>query len=170
MAKIVITNINQLRNLANKFRAVSKTLPTLQRNSLEAAATEIILKSIHTDMETNEFSPKIIEKTRVGPIQVLDGGKKARIHFISDYVSDSGFDVSEGREEGTRDHDVIAPPGKWLRFIDPETNKPVYRKKTHPSGIQRLLIIETNILKGEQKFLDNYSNNVTSAIAQTVVI
>jgi len=167
MVKIVIRTISELKAFNQKLRAVSANISTLQKKALERAADEAVLTSIHTDMESNQFSKKIIDKTFVGPIEQTPNG--AKIHFISDFVSDSGFDVSSGREEGTRDHDVFPKnPNGWLKYIDQNTGKTVFRKHTHPSGIKRLLIIETNIDKNEQAFKDSYEKQIASSLNQMV--
>lgn len=118
-------------------------------------------------METNKFDKKIIEHTNVGDITIND--KSAQVPFTSDYVSDGGFDVSKAREEGTDDHDVFPKdPNGWLSYIDETTGKRVFRKKTHPSGIKRLLIIKTNVIKGKQRFMDAYKNNISSSLSQVL--
>lgn len=167
MAKIVIRTVADLKRLQGKFRAMTSSIPTLQKFALEKAADEAVLTDIHRDMETNNFSPKIIDRTFVGPIETI--GKSVKVHFISDFVADDGFDVSKAREEGTRDHDVFPKkPGGWLTWIDQNTGKRVFRRKSHPSGIQRLLIIEKNIAKNKQRFIDAYQNNISSALNQAV--
>ena len=168
MTRIIIRNIAQLKAFTQKLRAVAATIPTLQVQALERAADDAVLTDIHRDMETNQFSKKIIDKTFVGPINLLNNGKKAQIHFISDFVSDSGFDVSEGREEGTQDHDVFAKPGGVLSYIDQSTGKRVFFKHTRPSGIERLLIIETNIAKNKQSFRDSYVTQIVCLLNQMV--
>jgi len=80
MSKIIISNVVQLKALTQKFRAVSSILPTLQVNALERAA-DVTLSGIHRDMENNEFSKKIIEKTNVGDVILLDKGKKSHSSF-----------------------------------------------------------------------------------------
>ncbi len=167
MPRIVISSVSDIRKLQQKFRGIATTLPTLQKVALERAADETILSDIHGDMETNKFDKKIIEHTNVGEITISD--RSAQIPFISDYVSDTGFDVSKGREEGTDDHDVIPKdPNGWLSYIDETTGKRVFRKKTHPSGIKRLLIIKTNVIKGKQRFMDAYKNNISSSLSQVL--
>ena len=168
MAKVVIRSIAELKVFNQKLRALSANISTLQKNALERAADEV-LSGIHTDMESNDFSKKIIDSTFVGPIE--QSPKGAKIHFISDYSSDDGFDVSTAREEGTRDHDVFPKnPDGWLSYIEKDTGKRVFRKHTHPSGIERLLIIETNIDKNEQAFKDSYEREIVSSLNQMVTI
>lgn len=167
MPRVVIGSVSDIRKLQRKFRGVITTLPTLQKAALERAADQTILSDIHRDMETNKFDKKIIEHTNVGDITIND--KSAQVPFTSDYVSDGGFDVSKGREEGTDDHDVTPKdPNGWLTYIDETTGKRVFRKHTHPSGIKRLLIIKTNVIKGKQRFMDAYKNNISSALSQVL--
>jgi len=167
MPRIVISSVSDIRKLQQKFRGLATTIPTLQKAALERAADQTILGDIHRDMETNNFDKKIIEHTNVGDIVITD--KSAKVHFTSDYVSDSGFDVSKAREEGTDDHDVFPKdPNGWLSYIDQSTGKRVFRKMTHPSGIKRLLIIKNNVIKGKQKFLNAYKNNIVSSLNQAV--
>lgn len=171
MTRIIIRNIAELKAFNKKLRALAATIPTLQIQALERAADDAILTDIHRDMESEEFSKKIIDATFVGPIELLSNGKKARIHFISDYTSDDGFDVSNAREEGTQDHDVFPKKaGGTLSFIDQSTGKRVFFKHTHPSGIERLLIIETNIAKNKQSFQDSYNTQIASTLNQMLVI
>ena len=137
---------------------------------MERAADEAVLTAIHRDMETNNFSKKIIDRTFVGSVDVTNQGRKITVHFISDFVADdTGFDVSNAREEGTRDHDVFPKKsGGWLTYIDPNTGKRVFRRHTHPSGIQRLLIIQNNINSNKQKFRDSYAKEISSKLEQVL--
>lgn len=168
MSKIVIRTISDIKKLNKKLKSVIVTLPTLRKFALERAADEAVLTAIHRDMETNNFSKKIIDRTFVGGVDVTNNGKKITVHFISDYISDTDFDVSNAREEGTTDHDVFAKPGGWLTYIDPDTGKRVFRKHTHPSGIKRLLIIENNINSNKQKFIDSYAKEISSKLEQVL--
>ena len=171
MPRIIIKSVADLKKLNKKLRTLKSTLPTLQKFALEKAADETVLTAIHRDMETNNFSKKIIDNTFVGPIEISEQGKNVKVHFISDYVSDDGFDVSNAREEGTRDHDVFPlKPDGWLTYIDPNTGKRVFRKHTHPSGIERLLIIETNINSNRQRFTEAYKKEISAQINQVVSV
>lgn len=172
MAKIIIRNIAQLKAFNQKLRSLSVTLPTLQMKALERAADEAVLTDIHTDMASNNFSKKIIDATFVGPIQILSGNKGATIHFISDYTADDGFDVSSGREEGTTHPNPTFPkkPDGWLTWIDKDTGKRVFRRQSHPSGIERLLIIEKNIAINQQRFVDVYKQQIAASINQMVTV
>ena len=170
MTIVVIRNMSQVKTLAQKLRTVAKIIPTLQTRALERAADDV-LSNIHRDMETNQFSKKIIDSTNVGEINILNNGSSAEIHYISDYTSDDGFDVSKAREEGTRAHDVFPlKPDGWLSYIDKNTGKRVFRKHTHPSGIKRLLLIETNVKKSKFSFKDSYQKELVSTLRPMVIV
>lgn len=164
-----IHNTLELRQFAQKLKIASGTLPTLQNYAAERAADQTVLKKIHSDMKSADFNKKIIEHTYIGPIKILFGGKRIIIPIISDYVSDSGFDVSKGREEGTKDHDVYPVKKLFLRYIDPITRKYVFRKKTHPSGIKRLLIIKNNVEKDITETTEAYKKEISRTITQSMV-
>jgi len=153
----VIRTLQELQAFRNKIRSLRGSLGRTTKINIERAADEAVLTDIHRKMELNNFSKKIIDATFVGDIENSNGNLK--VHFISDYVSDDlgfgSFDVSKGREEGTRDHDVFPKKGKWLSWIDKRTGKRVFRRKSHPKGIERLLIIERTINSNQQKFQDS---------------
>ena len=164
MAKIVVTSKAQLEALRTKFKILKKALPTLQKLALEKTANQDVLNDIHQQMRQNEFSEKIIDATFVGKTEVI--GKLLRTHFISNYVSDTGFDVSNAREEGTQDH-LVRPkrPDGVLRWTA-KTGEPIYRKFSRPKGIERLLIIENTIKKAENDTITNYQNNLASSASK----
>lgn len=167
MTRIVINSVAQLKAFNKKLRALSATLTALQEKALEEAATDTILDSIHRDMRAHQFSEKIIDATFVGPIQ--NSAEKATIHFISDYVSDTGFDVSDAREEGTASGVERRPknPDGALKIPLP-SGETIFRKSSRPMGMQRLLLIEKNILSGNEAFKEKYAEKITSKINQTV--
>jgi len=167
MSRIVIRNIAQLKAFNKKLKTVSTILPALQTTALENASADIVLNDIHRDMRANRFSNKIIDATFVGNIESSKNG--AKIHFISDYESDSGFDVSEGREEGTQDNVTRRPrnPNGALRIPLPN-GKVIFRKSSTPKGIERLLIIENNIRRNKKLFQEKYGEQISSTINEMV--
>jgi len=170
MTRIVIKNIAQLKAFNKKLRTISAILPTLQKKATETAADETVLSDIHKDMRANNFSKKIIDATFVGPIELLDNGKKAKIHFISDYVApENQFDVSNAREEGTDSGITRRPknPEGALKIPLP-SGEIIFRKSSTPKGIPRLLIIQKNINQNKQSFKDRYDEQIVSTLSQMV--
>ena len=70
---------------------------------------KIIIDEIQRRMEVEKFSPKIIQNTYLKAVNIT--GESIRARIVSEYTSESGFDVAVAREKGTRDH-MIAPTTK----------------------------------------------------------
>ena len=79
-------------------------------------ANEKILDVIQDRMRSLGFSKKIIDRTYL-EIVSMDGNGKMKLRVISDYQSESGFDVAKAREEGTRDHLIEPDVKKFLSWI-----------------------------------------------------
>ena len=125
-------------------------------------ANEVVLEEIHRKMNAKDFSEKIIDSTFVGPTEL--SSTFLRTHFISNYEADTGFDVSSAREEGTRDHEVRPrKKGGTLRWIGP-SNEVIFRKRSHPKGIERLLIIEKTIKQFENKTISLFQDKLAEKI------
>lgn len=168
MVKIIVKSLSDLKQLIKKFEALQRTMPIIRKNALERAADEALLTDIHREMEAAGISKKIIETTYVGNTEIIDG-KVARVHIISDYVPDNGFDVGEAREEGTDDHMIKPVKKKALSWIDPKTGKRIFDPIGHMvSGLPRLLIVERTLLRNESKFADAYFNNIGAAYNQAL--
>lgn len=159
MARIVISSVAQLEAFQSKLRILRTTLPFIQKAAIKNYSTDVILDEIHSKMELEEFSPKIIDATFVGP--TIISGKTAKVHFISDFKTETGFDVSKAREEGTTHPNPTFPKKKGgvLRWIA-ETGEVIFRKKSHPKGIERLLIIEKTIKKNQGTALETIQQSV----------
>lgn len=168
MVKIKITTVSELKALIKKMESLKRIMPVLQKFALEKAADETILTEIHRQMEAEGISKKIIETTFVGKTEIIDG-KIARVHIISNYVPDNGFDVGEAREEGTDDHMIKPVKKKALSWIDPKTGRRRFDSIGHMvSGLPRLLIVERTILKNQSKFADAYFNNISTSYNQAL--
>ncbi len=146
MVRLVIRNVQELQVLQLKIRNLKAIIPTLEKNAIRNASEEI-LDEIKTKMKQENFSDKIIDATFLGKTEKF--GTILKQHFISNYVSDTGFDVSNAREEGTRDHTVLPKKrGGVLRWVL-KTGEVIFRKKSRPKGIERLLIIEKTLKENE---------------------
>lgn len=160
MPRIVISNVQDLKNFQTKIKVLRAALPFLQKRAAINYANDTVLDEIHKKMKLNEFSPKIIKATFVGKIENI--GSKIKIHFISNYVApENDFDVSEAREEGTKSGVTRFPkkPGGVLRWIG-KAGEVIFRKKSTPKGIERLLIIEKTILQNQNMAADGMGEEV----------
>lgn len=150
----------EFRNLQTKIKALKVALPFIQKKAVLEVSNDEVLAIIKRKMKLNDFSRKIIDATFVGRTTVQAGISKT--HFISNYVApENDFDVSEAREEGTKSGITRRPkkPDGVLRWTGP-SGEIIFRKKSTPKGIERLLIIEKT-LKEEQ-------NNVQKDVAEAV--
>lgn len=165
MVKIVINSVAELKIFQSKIRALKNTLPQLQKIAFEKSNNDILLNAIKTEMSANDFSDKIINTTFIGKIEQNEGKLKA--HVISEFQSDTGFDVANAREEGTTQPNPIRPksPDGALKIPVGEGGF-IFRKSSRPSGMPRLLIIERNIKKFKNLVTDNYNSNLADAISK----
>jgi len=147
MVRILINSVDELKKLQQKFQSLKVTYFMLQEGAVREVSQET-LEEIKTKMSQNNFSDKIIDSTFVGKIERF--GNLFRSHFISNYESDSGFDVSNAREEGTTQTKPIVPKkeGGTLRWSG-NANQTMFRKKSRPKGMERLLIIENTIKENQ---------------------
>lgn len=161
MARIIINNVNDLQNLQSKLRILKAVLPTIQKNAVKNASDDV-LKEIKRQMKQENFSKKIINATFLGRTERF--GSILKQHFISNYVADTGFDVSEAREEGTHHPNPTFPkkPGGVLRWVL-KTGEIIFRKKSHPKGIERLLIIERTLQKNQTTINERISENIADS-------
>jgi len=153
MTRIVIKTLAELQTFRNKIRSLRGSIVRTRQINIEHAADEAVLTDIHRTMEMNNFSKKIIQATFVGPIEI--NNRVLKVHFISDYVPDNGFDVSKAREEGTTDHMIRPVNKKYLSWIDPNSGKRRFSLGHVVSGIERLLIIGRTISRNTEKFRDS---------------
>ena len=158
MPRIVVRNIQDLTLLQTRLNLLSRSLPNLQKIAIEKTAAAKVLQEIKQRMRTNQFSRKIIDGTEIGPIDIVGGGKKAQVHFISDYESESGFDVANAREEGTSDHVVLPKRPEGVLRWQTEDGKIILRKSARVRGIERLLIIERTIKQRAQQAASDYQS------------
>lgn len=99
-----VTKVMQLKLQYPKFVEITAT----------AIANKEILDYIHEEMAAKNYSKKIIERTYLEKVQLNNEGFLTFV-VVSDYESESRFDVAKGREEGT---DRV--------FV-----RPVYKKALH---------------------------------------
>ena len=165
MVKIIVRTPEDISRVQVKLRALKALLPRLQIVATERAS-EDILDEIHAKMKLKNFSEKIIDATFVGKTERV--GSFLKQHFISNYVSDTGFDVSVGREEGTRTHTVRPKkPNGVLRWLV-NTGETLFRKFSRPKGIERLLIIEKTLAMNKENFKNKVADNLAVSIQKVL--
>lgn len=113
---------------------------------LELKAKEIankhIIDPIIQKMQDLGFSDKIWQNTylykdiEITPLEI-------KFRVISDYESETGYDVAVGREYGTKDHMVAPRVKKSLHWI--QGGKSRFSKGHKVSGVERHLVITETI-------------------------
>lgn len=166
MVRIIIRTPEDISRLQTRLRALKALLPRLEIVATQRASEEI-LDEIHAKMKVHNFSKKIIDATFVGKTERI--GSFIKQHFISDYETDKGFDVSSAREEGTTFTKRIVPKkiGGTLRWFG-AGGKPIFRKWSKPKGIERLLIIEKTLSSSKEKFKNKIADNLAESISKVL--
>lgn len=165
MPKIIIRNTNDLKIFQAKLKSLKNTLPELQKIAFEKSANDVLLESIKTEMAANDVSQKIIEKTFIS--KITKTANRLKLHVISNYTADNGFDVANAREEGTVHQNSIKPRKNDGALKIPISGGDfIFRKSARPSGMPRLLIIERNIKKLQNSIKENYQENVAASVSK----
>ena len=90
--------------------------PEFVRTTAPKIANEVILKEVKKRMTDFKYSQKIIDSTTVENFQI-DSLGNLEFDVLSDYKSETNFDVALAREKGTVDHFVKPVAKKALAFI-----------------------------------------------------
>lgn len=127
--------------------------PQFRYETTKNLLQDVMLAEIHARMKSLGYSQKIIDSTRI-QIDSVDTNGDIDYTITSDYESDTSFDVSKAREEGTKDHFIkpnlksalswlggyirLFSKGHWVKGI---TRSNVIRKtrKEYEPIIQKLL-------------------------------
>jgi len=166
MVRLVINSLAELKAFQQRIRTLAAAFPLIQSNAVLEVAQNDILEQMKAKMRLNDFSEKIIDATFVGPI--VSTPDKVQVHYISNYEADTGFDVSNAREEGTRDH-FIKPKkrGGTLRW-EAADGSIAYSKGHQVSGIERLLIIERTIKENEAEVTTEYGQSLADVASKVL--
>ena len=151
---ILLRTINDIKRFRQKTTLFTMQLFVFQSTTLRKFANIIITEKIHQNMRSAGFSEKIIDGTFLDNIEII-GRTKARLFFISEYFSETGFDVALAREEGTDKHEVVAGPGKVLPI--PTSSGIIFRKSANPDGILALFIVANTIKQMTEPLQDEFN-------------
>ena len=77
---------------------------------------EEILQPIKIEMRSFGYSQKIINETTIENL-LVDNEGFVQFDVVSDYKSDTGFDVAKAREKGTKEHFIKPITKKALSWI-----------------------------------------------------
>ena len=110
-----MANNDDMRLIFNLTR-FEMQYPNFVRTIGQKVADEEILKPIHSRMKNFGYSQKIIDSTRIENLQIDKLGLMT-FDVVSDYKSETNFDVAKAREEGTVAVFVKPVIKKALSFI-----------------------------------------------------
>lgn len=109
MSNVISSQQDVMKLLFNVTR-FEMQYPRFIEETARRIIDEEILQPIKTAMKSFDYSEKIINDTTIENLFV-DGNGFIQFDVVSDYKSESGFDVAKAREEGTKDH-FIKPVAK----------------------------------------------------------
>lgn len=166
---ITIRTANDARRLRQNIQILKMQLPGFQEFTLRQLADEL-LQRIHSRMRNVRFSYKVINGTKIGKIEQL-GINKFRIHVISEYWTDTRFDVAVARERGTDigkggRHFVKPKNVKALKF--PYKSITAFSKGHWVKGIPALRIIKRTIREFKSMLVMKYQKMLKSWTRQTL--
>ncbi|MBF85118.1 MAG: hypothetical protein CL489_11715 [Acidobacteria bacterium] len=104
-----LLNVQSVKEYKNKLAHITNNMDEFLLLKTTEHMNKIIIDEIQRRMEVEKFSPKIIQNTYLKAVNVT--GESIRAKVVSEYSSESGFDVAVAREKGTKDH-MIAPTTK----------------------------------------------------------
>jgi len=160
-----LRTISDLKRFRTKTTSFKIQLLQFQSSTLRKFANMIIVDKIHQNMRDAGFSEKIIERTFLNNIE-LRGRTKVRLFFISEYFSNTGFDVTVAREEGTEKHKVVAGEGKVLPI--PTSDGLIFRKSANPDGILALFIVASTVKQMTEPLQDEYNRQLNMGYRQNL--
>ena len=116
--------------------------PAFIRDAVQRIVDEELLKPIKFQMKAFNYSQKIIDGTTIENLVVDDGGF-VQFDVVSEYDTESGFDVALAREEGTRTHFVAPRFRAALSWI--ANGIRIFSKGHWVRGIRRSNVIQNTI-------------------------
>jgi hypothetical protein len=126
---------------------------------------EEMLVPIHRAMRGFSYSEKIIKGTTIENVNVSDQGY-VQFDVVSDYRSESGFDVARAREEGTKRHFIKPAVMAALSWVS--MNLRLFSKGHWVRGIARSNVIQKTV-EATFPMVQNRLNEETSAFFKETI-
>jgi len=143
----MIPTIEEAIDYRLKLSHMRAIYPSFIKNRAEYLVNKIIIDPIIEEMKRENFSEKIWKNTYVKNVIVTQDHIK--ISIISEYFSETGFDVAIAREVGTRDHWIRPRTKMLLSWISGGIR--LFSKGHIVSGIKSLHIIENTIRDNKEE-------------------
>lgn len=142
LVSIELRSLDDIEKFRIRLRSVRVLLDGFIKATLRNLVNQLVLDEIHRKMEEAEFSEKIILGTIIKKVELI-GRKKLQITILSEYFSETRFDVAIAREEGTRRHLVAPVQAQALRWIEEGVVK--FSKGHEVEGIKSLKLVAKTI-------------------------
>ena len=134
----MIPDPSNIRNYRLRLDHLKNNYDQFLKNKATELANKIVVDEIIKRMIDNGFSSKIWMNTSLKEIQIKQG--KVKLIIISEYTTESGFDVALAREKGTKDHMIRPRTKQALHWI--QQGVKMFSKGHMVSGMKSLRIIQ----------------------------
>jgi len=162
-----ISSSQDLNRLLFNLVRFEQQSPRFIEDVVHRIAEEEILNPIKTKMKQKDYSQKIIDGTTIENI-VVDGSGFVQFDIISEYDTDTGFDVATSREKGTRDHIITPRDAKGvLRFVI-NSGEILYRKFARVKGIKASHIVRDTVKSRFPIFQQKLTEEIVGFYNRTV--
>lgn len=142
MSSTEIKNNNDAMRLVFDITRFEMQYPRFLQEKVKKIIHDEMLIPIHNNMRKFNYSQKIIRGTTIENIKIDEQGF-IQFDVVSDYKSESGFDVAKAREKGTKKHfikPVVMAVLSW--FVG---NLRLFSKGHWVKGIVRSNVIQKTV-------------------------
>jgi len=136
-----IMTSEEVRDYKTKLAHITNNMDDYLIQITKEHMNKIIIDEIQRRMEVENFSPKIIQNTYLKEVYIT--GENIRAKVVSEYTSESGFDVAVAREKGTKDHMIAPTSANALSWIFQGVR--MFSKGHMVSGLKSLNIVRNTI-------------------------
>jgi hypothetical protein len=136
-----IMSSEEVRDYKTKLAHITNNMDDFLIQAMKEHMNKIIIDEIQRRMEVENFSPKIIQNTYLKEVSIT--GERVRAKVVSEYTSESGFDVAVAREKGTKDHMIVPTSANALSWIFQGVR--MFSKGHMVSGLKSLNIVRNTI-------------------------
>ena len=140
---MIVLSEEQKQHQAFTVMRTQVQYPRFVREETKKIAEDVILKPLHSRMKSFGYSQKIIDGTTIENITVSRTGSLS-FDVVSDYDSDSKFDVAIAREKGTVSHFIKPINAKALSFIAGGFIR-AFSKGHHVKGITATNVVQKTV-------------------------
>ena len=143
----VSLSTEDIRDYKLKLAHLTNNMDDFVIQRMKYHVNDLIVDKITDAMERERFSPKIIQNTYLKEVNIT--GEMIRAKVVSEYSSESGFDVAVAREKGTKGHMIRPNTKQALSWISAGVR--FFSKGHWVSGIKSLNLVRNTIRDNKEK-------------------